>query len=111
MTYFRTADEQARFEQAEDEYQRIQMLEAIEPDGRPARLMDMSWPTAEISVERIKPAVPQPEFEPRRTVRSHEVPLGGKPSLADWIFFLGGVGIVAGWVLLILAVLLAWLAA
>lgn len=101
MTVHRTADEQHWRDYDEGLHDPGFEMERV----RPARLTDMSWPTAEITVD------PQPEFEPRCTVRSHEVPLGGKPSLADWIFFLGGVSIVAGWVLLILAVLLAWLAA
>jgi hypothetical protein len=59
---------------------------------RPARLDEMSWPTAEIEVERVRPA--QPEYEPRPRVRSHEVRSYGKTSLAEWIFIVSGFGLL-----------------
>jgi len=42
-----------------------------EREDRLADIREMTVPS--ISVERIKPALPQAEYEPRRTVRAHEV--------------------------------------
>lgn len=105
MTLHRSWEEQSRLDEAEDEFQRIQMLEQIEPDRTPARLDHMSWPTADISVERVRPA--QREFEPRNRVRSHEVRAYGKTSLAEWLFLIGGITLCAAWLLLLAAVMYA----
>lgn len=67
---------------------------------RPARLDDMSWPTAEISVERVRPG--QSEYEPRPRVRSH-----GKTSWVEWLFIISGFGLCLAWLLLLLAVMYA----
>lgn len=107
MSIYRDAYEQDWRDHDEGLYDPDVIVER-EREDRLADIREMTVPS--ISVERIKPALPQPEYEPRRTVRAHEVSLGSKASLTDWIFFFGGVGIIAGWVLLLLALLLAWLA-
>lgn len=68
----------------------------------PATLTDMSWPTADITVE------PQPEYEPRPRVRSHEVPRSYGPMTGmDWFWIVTGLGLLACWVGLFLLVLYA----
>ena len=63
-----------------------------------------SEPTADISVERVRPG--QPEFEPRH-VRSHEVRSYGKTSWVEWLFLISGFGLCAAWLLLLAAVMYA----
>lgn len=73
--------------------------------ARPARLDEMNLPTADISVERVRPG--QPEYEPRPRVRSHEVRSYGKTSWVEWLFIVSGFGPCLAWLLLLLAVMYA----
>ena len=104
MSIYRTDAEQDWRDHAEGLYDPDVIVENLEV----ARLDGMSWPTAEIAVERVRPAsVPQPEFEPRHTVRSHEVPNYGPMSVTDWIFLIGGVALCVAWLMLLAAVMYA----
>lgn len=101
MTAYRTPEEQYWRDHDERPYD---FDHERERDARIARLTDMSWPTAEISVERVRPG--QPEFEPRH-VRSHEVRSYGKTSWVEWLFLISGFGLCAAWLLLLAAVMYA----
>lgn len=77
--------------------------EADAQDWRPAQLQAMSWLTADITV-----VDPQPEYEPRPRVRSHEVPRSYTPMTpGEWFWVITGAGLVAVWVGLFLLVLYA----
>ena len=102
MTIYRDAAEQSWRDYDEGMYDPDVIVEREREDRRLARLDEMSWPTADITVE------PQPEFTPpTRTVRSHEVRSYGKMTFTDWFFLITGLALCVGWTLLLLAVMYA----
>lgn len=102
MTIYRDAAEQSWRGYDEGMYDPDVIVEREREDRRLARLDEMSWPTADITVE------PQPEFlPPTRTVRSHEVRSYGKMTFTDWFFLISGLALCVGWALLLLAVMYA----
>ena len=104
MSVHRTPEEQDWRDHDEGLYDPDVIVEREREDRRFARLDEMSWPTGEISVERVRPG--QPEFEPRH-VRSHEVRSYGKTSWVEWLFLISGFGLCAAWLLLLAAVMYA----
>ena len=110
MTIYRDAAEQSWRDYDEGMYDPDVIVEREREDRRLARLDEMSWPTADITVEPTADITvePQPEFlPPTRTVRSHEVRSYGKMTFTDWFFLISGLALCVGWGLLLLAVMYA----
>lgn len=80
---------------AGDEY-RARALERADRASEWAGPDNMSWQTADISVERVRPAV-----------RSHEVKRFRKTTPVEWFFLITGVLLLLAWVALLLAVFIA----